>query len=410
MYPNEYIFRAMCEANPALEVITLENNVITLNGVSVSLENLNLQEIYGEYSQLKADIISIEPKDLFSIIQINAAIKDNEKKKAMDLEDNIEQVKEVAPTISNMNIINKEDELGTERQYVQIVTSDGADHVLYNHTPQDVMDALKRIMEKNGNSTQGITENDLYAELKRNMSEIELVDSHDVTNSYKYSEEFQNKMKNMEQNYHGSDFVLGNEEYDIYLAGHEMTTYTTNDKGMIQKEKHEGSNIVGGDYSSNGENSNEVIDNVEKIDITNLISVEEYMQLTSKDFDLNQDEQNKVDFFQGFVFELKTYKDYLVEDGLVILNKYENYITNLSLQEELNQNQENALNNYNESLDKIPNVALKNAKNKALILEYKAKMANQRESIAGFANSILIVELTFVLSITLSALIIYFFW
>lgn len=412
MYPNEFLFRSMLRENPNLEVIKYYNNTLTFDGITISLENLNLQEIYGEYSQLKNDISTIEPKDLFKIIQINAALKDNEKKKAMNLEENIEQVKEISPTIKKMNIIKKKNELGTENQYVHFVTSDGIDHILYSHTPQDVMAALQRLTAKNNNSAEGITEDDLYTELKRNMDDISLVDSHDALNNDKYSEDFQTKMKNMESRYSGKDFVLGSEEHDIYLAGHQATTFNTNESGMIQKEKHENTNIVEGNVTGSNDSYTELVDNVEKIDITNLISVEEYAEITSKDTELNLEEQQKVDFFQGFVFELQTYKDYLVDDGLIILRKYDYYMEhlgNILCNGELNNNQQNAYNNWCENVDRIEQVSLKNAKNKALVLEYKAKIANQQR-IAGYVNSFLVIELAFVLSMTLSALIIYFFW
>ena len=412
MYPNEFLFRSMLRENPNLEVIKYYNNTLTFDGITISLENLNLQEIYGEYSQLKNDISTIEPKDLFKIIQINAALKDNEKKKAMNLEENIEQVKEISPTIKKMNIIKKKNELGTENQYVHFVTSDGIDHILYSHTPQDVMAALQRLTAKNNNSAEGITEDDLYTELKRNMDDISLVDSHDALNNDKYSEDFQTKMKNMESRYSGKDFVLGSEEHDIYLAGHQATTFNTNESGMIQKEIHENTNIVEGNVTGSNDSYTELVDNVEKIDITNLISVEEYAEITSKDTELNLEEQQKVDFFQGFVFELQTYKDYLVDDGLIILRKYDYYMEhlgNILCNGELNNNQQNAYNNWCENVDRIEQVSLKNAKNKALVLEYKAKIANQQR-IAGYVNSFLVIELAFVLSMTLSALIIYFFW
>ena len=176
---------------------------------------------------------------------------------------------------------------------------------------------------------------------------------------------------------------------------------------MIQKEKHENTNIEEGNFTGSNDSYTELVDNVEKIDITNLISVEEYAEITSKDTELNLEEQQKVDFFQGFVFELQTYKDYLVDDGLIILRKYDYYMEhlgNILCNGELNNNQQNAYNNWCENVDRVEQVSLKNAKNKALVLEYKAKIANQQR-IAGYANSFLVIELTFVLSMTLSALI-----
>lgn len=135
---------------------------------------------------------------------------------------------------------------------------------------------------------------------------------------------------------------------------------------------------------------------------SNIISVLEYQEILETD-SLTQVEEDSLVAFYNFIEELYRYRNYLCEDGQSYLNNYENYITNLMLADNLNNKEEEAISKY-ESLASTKNrseeINIENI-NKLELLDRRAKRA-------GYANSLLIVELVILATFTLSSFI--FIW
>lgn len=77
LYINDKIIKEILEANPNFGSLKYEDNKIELDGQVLNLDNLNLIEIFGPYSELKEDIKkeTMTANDLFKIIELNVNLK-----------------------------------------------------------------------------------------------------------------------------------------------------------------------------------------------------------------------------------------------------------------------------------------------------------------------------------------------
>ncbi|MGM9834774.1 MAG: hypothetical protein ACI31M_03245 [Bacilli bacterium] len=218
---NDYLLKEMKELNPNLNGINYDitTNTISYNGLSVNLNHFSLSEIYNQYGQLKSDIEVINPLDLFNAISINVAVKEKEYTKNND---SIDQIQNIEPYIKNIKLIKEKNDLGTEKQFINITTTDGKSHTLYDFLPNDVIEALKNIAQRNGNSFQGITENDLFAQIR-----IKLEDKFEIK-----SKDDQDKKEEIIPFNDGSIVVDGTKLIDVP----EYINIVENSNGISAKE------------------------------------------------------------------------------------------------------------------------------------------------------------------------------
>lgn len=410
---NDFLLKEMKKLNSNLSSINYDANTNTISymSYSVSLNDFSLGEIYNDYSQLKSDIEVIEPKDLYNIIYLNVMIKEKDKANNIDENKDSDVIKKVSPNITNVNLITKKIEFGEEKQYVYITTSSNEQHILYDYAPKDVLEVFKDLVSKNNSN---ITEDELYEELKRKMQDLPLIDSLDAQTRNDVNDSFKNKISNMEK--YGSAYanndgsrVLGNSEHDIYIQNKQVVTFNSTDQGDIIREEHEGANLVDGSNNKdisqyNGFNE----DGILEININSLIDVSNYIKMIDSPYELNAEDNKKVEFFEAFVSDLYVYKTYLGPTATSLWNEYEHYIIVTSTLEKLNNKQENAISNYNRMQTETKQVEFKNATNKALILEYQAEAAkkqNRIDNMAGVTNAVLIIEITSILSIIIATLV-----
>lgn len=305
---NEELFKNMLSHNPSLKCIKLENNVLTFENQKINLENFSFQEIYNDYSQLKADIDVIKPNDFFNIVKINVTLNDHNRMFDLPYQN---------LSIKNVRIITKKDDSGRNTQYVQIITDKDTELTLYDYQAKDVFDTLKNMSKNNNNDFVGIKVSDLTSKLKDEEVSVK-------------------KTPN---------------QYNVPI----------------------------------------------------LININDIVDLINKE-ELSEYEQQELISFHQAIFELRTYRQYLNEFSLELLNKYEYYIQFLASREDLNEKEQEELNQYNEETDIVPKVELNNSKEKELLLKKENKIENQKR-MAGYASSLLIVEVTCFVAIAIASLL-----
>lgn len=138
---------------------------------------------------------------------------------------------------------------------------------------------------------------------------------------------------------------------------------------------------------------------------SNLISILEYQSILESE-NITQVEEDQLSFFYDFIEKLYKYRDYLCEDCSSYLSSYENYILNLTLAEQINSKEQEAVSKY-EILASTKNRSEEINIENANILKFKEKQARNKER-AGYANSLLIVEIVILVTFTLSSFL--FLW
>lgn len=147
---------------------------------------------------------------------------------------------------------------------------------------------------------------------------------------------------------------------------------------------------------------NTTLKNINNQDNNSVLSILEYQNILKSE-DLTQiDEDNLVSFYD-FIEQLYKYQDYLCEDSLSYLKSYEAFILDLMLKDNLNIKEENAVSKYE---------ILANTKKRSEEINieniYKLELLEKRARRAGYANSLLIVEIVILATFTLSSFI--FIW
>ncbi len=134
----------------------------------------------------------------------------------------------------------------------------------------------------------------------------------------------------------------------------------------------------------------------------NLLSIFDYQRILESE-ELSQIDEDALNIFYDFIEELYRYRSYLCEDSLSYLKEYENYILDLMLRDNLNFKEEDAISKYE---------TLANTKNRSeeINIEHinKLELLERRAKRAGYANSLLIVEIVILATFTLSSFI--FLW
>lgn len=131
----------------------------------------------------------------------------------------------------------------------------------------------------------------------------------------------------------------------------------------------------------------------------NLLSIFDYQRILESE-ELSQIDEDALNTFYDFIEELYRYRSYLCEDSLNYLKAYENYITLLMLRENLNNEEEEAIQKY----EIVTNI--KNRSEEINIAHInKLELLERRAKRAGYANSLLIVEIVILATFTLSSFI-----
>lgn len=149
-------------------------------------------------------------------------------------------------------------------------------------------------------------------------------------------------------------------------------------------------------------NLNVSLKNVESPNTNHLLSILDYQSIL-ENVELSQIDEDALNTFYNLIEELYRYRNYLSEDSLNYLKAYENYINDLMLSDNLSEKEEIAISKY-ESLASTKN------RSEEINISYINRLELLEKSVkrAGYANSLLIVELVILVTFTLSSFI--FLW
>lgn len=138
-----------------------------------------------------------------------------------------------------------------------------------------------------------------------------------------------------------------------------------------------------------------------------LVTLHEYKTLASKDTSLSFKEQTQLTDFADFMFQLRTYEQYLIPEGKNLLAEYTYFIELLATKENPTPLEEAQVKKYTTATEKLETMEMTNENRRVSQLKLEQQL-DTREKMAGFASSILIVEITSFVAITLAALLFVF--
>lgn len=376
--------------HPDYNQITFSNNSITYNGETINLDDIDIEKMLQENPHFIEDIPTLSIESVYKIIKVHVTFMKQEKKNE-EKKEVINELAEITPLLKKIHFFTKKENDGTVKKYVHFTDKDGIDHVLFNLSEDDILRIYQSLQE-----TMGInmTEEDLFETLEAESIRLQMESLYEAEKRTDASEEHLNNLRNIED-YNAKTLTfptkaLGNEEHQIYLRNEDILTIKQNANGETVQEKHE---IV---ESKDDDLNDEVAYNV---DVTPLITFDEYADLILNREFVNDDEMSKIRNYESFLFDVITYKEYLTED---LYNVYLRY-TALSEQIYAIQNPNTAIaetkKRYEDMLDRSQNVTLTHVDEKVMKL---TRMNPDTNKAAGFASALFYIGITIVLGILLA--------
>ena len=214
------------------------------------------------------------------------------------------------------------------------------------------------------------------------------------------SEEHLNNLKLLNDRNHATgdtlDTPFGNEEEKIYVSHGMITTFNLDKNNKYVKENHEAS---GSSATSEVMENTPTEDYIEEKDKIPLVTFEEYEKLILKPDEYTQEENDKIKVFENYLFDVITYKDYLIPEIYRYYVKYcqlSNYLYSLK---NPNNNIIETKQRYEEMLDRSENATLTNVQDKVL----KLVRTNPNLDKVGFASiTIYVVILLIIIGILIA--------
>lgn len=363
--------------------LSLEGNNLVYNGESVDISKFNINDLLGGDNQFGLSLSILSAEDIFKIVRLHAVMLSSsledvvEEKKEESLEDRVELLKQENPLMKSVSIISKSNQNG-QTEYINIVDSNGADHLFENDRNVNIF-AIYEIL-KFQNPGRNITPDELCNAINRKLHSIQLEEAESLVNKSTISEDFANKMNVVNEPYKDDKMhqVFGNDSHDIAVVadlsspeGHRVVTFDKNEFGDLVVENHD-QNVSGTDTTLVGDETHEdlgydaevsaqateaeAFENSKKETVARLISEEEFYGLLNSSEDLTEEQRKNVDLYYAYLGDLMIYEDYLLPELKSMLNNFRGYVYNLEYGEnegrELNQKQEEAVQKSKELAEK----------------------------------------------------------
>ncbi len=389
---NKNTLAAMQSINSALSDLKIEGDDLIYNGQRVNISNFDINLLMGDALPFESQLTTLTPNDVYKIISLHA-ITLASKTPTLATNKNeaeLQALQQKNPNLKNVVITTRELPNGSKQEYINIVDSEGVDHLLYNMYNVDLMQMYMEALSKYGSSD--ITPEQLYEVFKERCTEIQLEDTYDMSRRSGTSEEFKTKMDDYErQHLDDKHYALGNEENNILISNdHTVTSYERDDDGNLVQKDFSNSAIRDGELntrdnvttsgtsSSGGDtapaepapetpeepsaeeslsvNEEDAIAHLKEEAIAiKLISQEEFYRLISSSVELTEEELKQIQLFNSYLEDLMVYRDYLLPELRDILAKFEYLMGQYAVanDEELNENQRDELTKYYEMQENI---------------------------------------------------------
>lgn len=368
--------------------LSMDGNNLVYKGEYCDISNFNINDLLNGDTNFAASLSVLDAEDIFRIIRLHALGLDStlENQQELKSEEKIEIIKSENPLMKNISMV-KQIHHGFTEEYINIVDSQGIDHLYHKDRDNDVFAIYEQL--KGRNPGVEITPDDLIAEMNRKLYEVDMEDSFDLLNKSTTSEDFANKLRRVCEPYRDNKSirVYGNENHDIVIvrdlddpSKHKIVTFDTNEYGDLVMMSHD-QNVMGTDTSitrgdstetttdssqvENPENEQEVIEKDEQKIIAKLIPTSEFYRLLNSPDELTKEERNSVDLYYGYFGDLILYEDYLLPELKTILYQFRHYVYELQYAEvpegevarELNPKQQEAITKAEEMELRVATVA-----------------------------------------------------
>lgn len=418
--------------------LKIEGEYLVWGNESCDISKFNIYDLINGNTSFSANIDSLTAEDIFKIIRLHSlSIQSKDKN-----EEKLNIIKRENPLLRNVTIIPRNERTGKE-EIINIVDSSGKDNMFVNTYRLDFFDLYDAAKAKNGGKE--ITPEDLIAEINRRTYHVDMESSRDVEERSNASEDYENKIRQVNDPYKSSNSVnvYGNEELDVAIVSdsrskddHEVVTFGKNEFGDTVIENHKqdieskdtitktsSKTEVETDTSSETTEEEDILVSDDKDeDLLNLISSDEFYDLINSNKKLNDKQREDVETYYAFLGDLMIYEEYLLPELMEVLNTFRSYILDLNVkigdgESVLTDNQEDAVDKAVEleekaikSKDKVLNSELdyettvKRANDRTLRLERRYQSA-QDGFVSTFAILMCIIIVVIILTIITLAII-----
>ena len=339
---NRNTLAALYEKNSSsFDGITLDGNMLKHGNEEVDISKYNINDLLTDNENFAASLGSLSPEDVFKIIRLHATLLGTSKgitrgpaKSEDDSQQKIEEIKLENPLLKSISIAYKDDE-GIKREYINIVGSDGNDHLFPNDRNVNVFmiyDFLK--LQKGGTD---VTPDELIDAVYRKLYESHLSTAEELRDKDSTSVDFKNKIERINEPYKDSKTVsvVGDEKHDIAIisdmddpTNHKVVTFNQNKFGDLVVNQH-------GNDASEDEYKMKQVDEVydkeqdEEEVVALLINTQEFYDLINSPKLLTEEERNSVNLYYGYLGDLMMYEDYLVPELRKMLQDFKDFVYEL---------------------------------------------------------------------------------
>ncbi len=403
--------------------LNMSSKYLIYNGETVDISEFNINDLLGGDNAFSSSLDGLSSEDIFRIIRLHAVFLQSKKKdvlkKKNNNEEKLEAIKEENPLMRSISIVKKVDGVITT-EYFNIVDSNGEDHLFVNDRNVDIF----RIYEGlKGRSNGNVTPDELIEAINRRLYRINLENARNLSESDEVSEDFSNKMEQVNDPYKNdkSVRVYGNENNDVAIVAddrdvqkHEVVTFSKNEFGDLVTETHH-QNVEDGNTTTDNNETATVTDNQEEQVkpkeedeiVERLISEEKFYSLLNSEFDLTEEERKSVNLFYGYLGDLVLYEAYLLPELMDILNRFRSYVYKLQYERdeafEINNKQKEAIEKSNEFELKRDNVELTDDPNKVKneVQKLTLKYNNMDAENKGVISTLLVLSIIVIVAIIL---------
>ena len=337
--------------------ITLDDKMLKYKNEEVDISSFNINDLLSDpNSHFAASLDTLSPEDVFKIIRLHATLlggsktitrgpeKDDESKKK------IEVIKQENPLMRNISVVKKNDD-GIKREYINIVASDGKDHLFPNDRNVNIFDIYELLKLQNGGT---VTPDELIAAVYRKLYDVKLDTAENLMDKETTSEDFANKLGRVNEPYKNDKTtdVVASEEHDIAIiadktdpGNHRVVTFDQNEFGDLVVNEHD-QNVAGTDIISRNstnstvvassagidetvESNNEIFEKDEERIEALLITTQEFYDLLNSPESLSEEQTASVNLYYGYLGDLIIYEDYLVEELRKMLQDFRAYVYEL---------------------------------------------------------------------------------
>lgn len=392
---RETLYRLYNQFSNSFNGLSLDGNYLVYNNEKVDISNFNINDLLSGETRFTASLDLLSPEDVFKIIRLHATLLNKpltNTNNVNTVEKEVEIIKQNNPLMKNISVIKKNED-GFEKEYINIVDSNGIDHIFRNDRDVNVFYVYEML---NAYKTTGdVTPDELIREVSRKLPEVNLTSASLLMENSVVSEDFANKVKRVNEQFKNDKTIqiLGNEVHDIVVirdltdsTKHRVVTFEKNEYGQLISQEH-AQNVLGTDTVTKDENNTqidttaginetsetekEIIENTEEEVVATIISSQDFYDLLNSPKELNEVERKNVDLYYAYLGDLILYEDYLLPELKQILMQFRDYVLELQCSFD-NEEADKSLNEkQQEAIKKSEDMELKAANIDQEVLEHQ---------------------------------------